>query len=349
MTADVDQFPELDKTRFEQRGTEFKLKIPVTNAVSIGNSIAVGFGDGTVRIFSSGQSSEPIKAHDGVVLCMSTDGNNILTGGDDGRFLKISLKGEINEITNFGSRWVDHVTAHNGNLVCSSGKVVYYWDKNKKVPKSLDHDSTIGGLAFDAKGRRLAVARYGGVTVWKKDYSNKWKSTKLDWKGSHNKVSFSPDGQYLVTSMQENQIHCWRLKDKIDFAMSGYGSKIKSFGFVGDSKYLATSGAIDAICWPFDGKDGPMGRSPVCVANNGKNMVSCVQALPGENAVFTGFKDGAVLLAELDESKSAIPIKGSTGREVTAIGITKSLSHLLIGDAKGQILWTPLWYGDNRE
>ena len=62
MTADVDQFPELDKTRFEQRGTEFKLKIPVTNAVSIGNSIAAGFGDGTVRVFSSGQSSEAIKA-----------------------------------------------------------------------------------------------------------------------------------------------------------------------------------------------------------------------------------------------------------------------------------------------
>ena len=80
MTADVNQFPELDKTRFEQRGTEFKLKIPVTNAVSIGNSIAVGFGDGTVRIFSSGQSSEPIKAHDGVVLCMSTDGTGEVVG-----------------------------------------------------------------------------------------------------------------------------------------------------------------------------------------------------------------------------------------------------------------------------
>ena len=136
---------------------------------------------------------------------------------------------------------------------------------------------------------------------------------------------------------------------KSGFTTTKKPNKIKSFTWVGDIPHLATSGAEEAICCPFDGKDGPMGRSPVCVANNGKNMVSCVQALPGENAVFTGFKDGAVLLAELDESKSAIPIKGSTGREVTAIGITKSLSHLLIGDAKGQILWTPLWYGDNRE
>ena len=64
--------------------------------------------------------------------------------------------------------------------------------------------------------------------------------------------------QEYLSSMQENQLHCWRLKDKIDFAMSGYGSKIKSFSFTDNSKYLATSGAIDDICWPFDG-DGPMG------------------------------------------------------------------------------------------
>ena len=247
MTTDLNQFPQLDKTKFEQRGIQLEIGVPVTCAVSIGNYIAAGFGDGTIRIFSSGEKHKTLKAHKGVILCMAKDGDNILTGGDDGYFLKISLNGEINEITNFGSRWVDHVAAHNGNLVCSSGKVVYYWDKNKKEPKSLNHDSTIGGLAFDAKGRRLAVSRYGGVTVWKKDYSNKWKSTKLDWKGSHNKVSFSPDGKYLVTSMQENVLRCWRLKDKLDFAMSGYGSKVKSFAFIAVSYTHLTLPTIPTV------------------------------------------------------------------------------------------------------
>ena len=49
-----------------------------------------------------------------------------------------------------------------------------------------------------------------------------------------------------------------------------------------------------------------------------------------------------VLLAELDESKDSIVLKGSSGAEVTAIAATKSRSHLFIGDAKGQILWAPL-------
>ena len=54
MKADTSQFPQLDKTKFEQRGKEFEFGIPITNSVCLGNSIAVGFGDGTVRIFRSG-------------------------------------------------------------------------------------------------------------------------------------------------------------------------------------------------------------------------------------------------------------------------------------------------------
>ena len=78
------------------------------------------------------------------------------------------------------------------------------------------------------------------------------------------------------------------------------------------------------------------------MAHGGKQVATCVQALAKENAVFAGFRDGAVLLAELDESKDAIVLKGSKGAEVTAIAVTDTLSHLLVGDEKGHILWAPL-------
>ena len=93
MTTDLNQFPQLDKTKFEQRGIQLEIGVPVTCAVSIGNYIAAGFGDGTIRIFSSGEKHKTLKAHKGVILCMAKDGDNILTGGDDGYFLKISLNG----------------------------------------------------------------------------------------------------------------------------------------------------------------------------------------------------------------------------------------------------------------
>ena len=347
MTADVNQFPALDKTKFEQRGIEFRLGIPVTTAVSVGNSIAVGFGDGSVRIFTSGQSSDAIKAHKGIVLCMSKDGNHILTGGDDGRFLKISLDGVVTEIGNFGTRWVDNVTANNGSLVCSSGKIVYLWSPNNKEPKLFEHNSTVGGIAFDTKGKRLAVSRYDGVTLWKKDYTKKWVSSNLIWKGSHNKVSFSPDGKYLVTSMQENAIRCWRLKDKIDFAMSGYNAKVKSFAFVGETSYLATSGSLGmgiaaTICWPFDG-DGPMGRKPVCLSYTGNNQVTFVEPFPSEKAVFAGLSDGSVYLSQIENTNNTIIIRSFTGSEVSTIATTEDRSHVLIGDMGGNILWTSIW------
>tara|TARA_B100001769_G_C21823871_1_gene447674 strand:- start:48 stop:695 length:648 start_codon:yes stop_codon:yes gene_type:complete len=209
-------------------------------------------------------------------------------------------------------------------------------------PTELEHSGTVGGLAFTSKGERLAVTHYGGATVWQEN-KRRWKRSRFVWKGSHGATTFSPDGKYLVTAMQENALHGWRIRDKANLSMSGYPAKIKSFAWVGETPYLVTSGASEAICWPFDGKDGPMNRSPVCVADGGKKIASCVQALPSEKAVFAGFKDGTVLLAELDEKKKAIVLREGTGAAVTAIAVTNSGSHLLIGDDKGKILWTALW------
>ena len=171
---------------------------------------------------------------------------------------------------------------------------------------------------------------------------NRWKRSRLVWKGSHNATTFSPDGKYLVTAMQENCLHGWRIRDKANLSMDGYPAKIKSFTWVGATPYLVTSGAHEAICWPFDGKDGPMNRRPLCVADGGEHLATCVQSLPIEHAVVSGFKDGSVRLAELDEQKNAILLREATGIEVTAIAVTDSGSHILIGDQEGNILWAPL-------
>ena len=56
-------------------------------------------------------------------------------------------------------------------------------------------------------------------------------------------------------------------------------------------------------------------------------------------------KNGEVLLAEIDESKDSIVLKNATNREITAISLTKSLSHILIGDEGGHVLWAALWAG----
>ena len=225
-------------------------------------------------------------------------------------------------------------------MVCSSGSTAYIWSKGQDKPKSLDHTSTVGGLAFSSNGKYLAVSHYGGVTVWER-LERRWKSSKYIWKGSHGLVSFSPDNRYLVTAMQENELHAWRLRDKDNLKMSGYPAKIKSFAFVDDSKYLATSGAKEAVCWPFNG-DGPVGREPICLPYVGNKLVTFVEPFPNENAILTGLSDGSVFLSEIEKASNTIIIRSFTEFEVSAIAVTKDCSHLLIGDMGGNILWTSI-------
>ena len=331
------------KTKLELRGVELNCGAPVTTAVSTPDKVVVGFGDGTLRFFRPTlKDPEIVEAHKGVVLCMVNDGNNVYTGGEDGRFLRILNNGDIKEIANFDTRWVDSVAAFDGNFACSSGRNAFVWTSDHEKERSLEHSSTIGGLAFDSSGNRLAVSSYGGVTIWERA-KRRWKSTRFVWKGSHGKVSFSPNDKYLVTAMQENEIHGWRIRDKTNLAMSGYPAKVKSFTWVGDTPFLVTSGASEAICWPFDGKDGPLGRKPICVASGGEQNATFVESLPGEKSVFVGFKDGSVLLSEIDEKSKAFFIRSPTGSDVSAIAVSSNRSHIFIGDSIGQILWSPLW------
>ena len=335
-------FSNTQKTELEKKGLNIQSAIPVVEAATIPGAVVVSFGDGTVRFFRPGLAYTTVEAHVGVVLSMAADNDGVLTGGDDGRFLRIAQDGSTEEICKFDSKWVDCVASSKDFFACSSGKAAYVWTKGRTEPIRLEHPSTIGGLAFDAKGRRFAVAHYGGVTIWEK-HKSRWRSSRLVWSGSHNQITFSPDGKFIVTAMQENSLHGWRIRDKANLAMSGYPAKIKSFDWVGETPFLVTSGAQEAVCWPFDGKFGPMDRTPICVANNNNELVTCVKALPGDGALFVGFRDGSVLATEVNESKDVVPVRRASGSAITAMAISACKTYIFIGDSRGNILWAPLW------
>ena len=69
-----------------------------------------------------------------------------------------------------------------------------------------------------------------------------------------------PDGKYIVTAMQENELHGWRVSDGADMRMSGYPTKVKSMSWLPKGRYLATGGAESVVCWPFHGKGGLHGQ-----------------------------------------------------------------------------------------
>ena len=330
------------ETVLERQGLRLDTGAPVTAGATTGAHVAAGFGDGSVRFFHPAAQPVTVAAHRGAVLCLAPDCQTdfVLTGGDDGRFLRISPEGAVEEIANFGTRWVDCVAAGPGWRACSSGRVAHVWQAGATASRAFEHPSTVGGLAFDAKGGRLAVAHYGGATVWQRR-ERRWKASKLVWKGSHGAVSFSPDGKYLVTAMQENALHGWRLRDKADMRMAGYPAKIKSFAWVGDAPFLATSGADQAVCWPFDGKDGPMRRAPITRAYAGEQLCTAVAGLVGMSGVIAGFSDGCVLAGPLPDDAEDLVVKGSSGSPVAAIAISPE-GWLFVGEESGRVLWVRL-------
>jgi WD40 repeat protein len=335
-------------TWLETEGRHVDTGAHVTAAVALGDTGVSAHGDGVLRLLSGDAPPREVTAHRGVVLAMAAAGRaGVVTGGDDGRLLRITTDGEVEELADFGRGWVDCVATHGeaGLVACSIGRAVHVWRPGAARPATFEHPSTVGGLAFDPKGKRLAVAHYGGATVWERG-ERRWTSTKLKWAGSHIGVTWSPNGKYVITVMQENALHGWRLRDKLDMRMSGYPAKPRALDWVGDGPHLATSGAGSAVCWPFHLKDGPMGQAPLCVAHGGQQLATMVRGLPGQAAVLAGYQDGAVLLSELDDDAEAFVLRGTTGIEVTALTVTESLSHILIGDAAGGILWAPLRIGD---
>jgi WD40 repeat protein len=157
----------------------------------------------------------------------------------------------------------------------------------------------------------------------------------LEWKGSHLDVTWSPDARFVVTSMQENALHGWRLQpDKGHMRMSGYPAKSRSLSWSHDGKWLATSGAEAAIIWPFESRDGPMGKAPrECGVRPAR--VSRVAFHPGALVLATGYEDGCLLLIRLGDASELLvrpPVKDSA---VTALSWDDRGRRLAFGCADG--------------
>ena len=202
----------------------------------------------------------------------------------------------------------------------------------KGEPRSLEVPSTVGGLAFAPKGVRLAIAHYHGVTLW---FPNVQAAPeKLEWKGSHHDVAFSPDGKFLVTAMQESALHGWRIADAKHMRMSGYSARVRSFGWTADGKWLATSGSEQLVMWPFQSKDGPMGKQPKMFAAFAvrATIVSCH---PRQEVVAVGYADGTILLVRIDDGAEVLAKKPG-GSPVTALAWAAAGNMLAWGTEDGE-------------
>ena len=284
-------------------------------------------------LFAPEQGEQRVAIHDGAILASASDGIRILTGGDDGTLVATDARGEHAILaTDDKRRWIDQVAlGPDGAVAWSAGKTAHVLTK-KGEPRSFEAPSTVAGLAFAPKGFRLGIAHYNGATLWFPNASAKPET--LEWKGSHLSVAFSPDGKFLVTAMQEPMLHGWRLPEGQHMRMSGYSARVRSLGWSADGDFLATSGSEQLILWPFDGKDGPMGRQPKIMARS-KARVVVVACHPHQPVVAVGYADGVVVLARIDDG-ALRQVKAAGASPVSALGWDAAGQTLAFGTEAGE-------------
>jgi WD40 repeat protein len=291
--------------------------------------------DGNV-LFAGPGAEQRVAAHPGAaILVAASDGKRVLTGGDDGRVVATEADGRTQQIADEKGKWIDALAlARDGALAWSAGRIVRARD-NKGAVKTFEAPSTVRGLAFLPKGYRLVIAHYNGVSLWFPNAAAA--AERLEWKGSHIDVTCSPDGRFVLTTMQENTMHGWRLADSKHMRMSGYPGKTRSLSWSKDGHWLATSGAQACIVWPFATRDGPMGRSPrECGVRNAK--VSRVAFHPEVAILAIGYEDGWVLLARLEDDAEVLvrgPRAGEDTSAITALAWDGKGKRLLFGTASG--------------
>jgi WD40 repeat protein len=311
---------------------EFPFGAFVVEAAFLGDTAAFALGDGTVRLVN-GPAAESVAVHSGAVLTAqpTRDGKALVSGGDDGRVALIDAKGAVTVVAERPRKWIDLVaTGPSGAVAYASGRQVFAKLGDGRE-RTFDLARAAGGLAFAPKGLRLAIAGYDAVTLY-------WAGTEaepvtLQWKGAHLSASFSPDGRHLVTAMQENTLHGWRLDDGKDMRMSGYPSKTRSLAWTVKARFLATSGANAAILWPFHFKDGPMGKEPAQLAAR-EVLVTRVASHPREELIAIGYQDGMVMLATIADAKETL-VRRPGGGPVSALAFDPRGSRLAFGTEEG--------------
>ena len=319
------------------RVLKVELKAPATAVHFIGEVAAFVSGEETVILVDGEGEWTQLGVHGGGILCSTSDGKRIVTGGDDGKVVAVNAKGEIETLTTDARhRWIDSVALHaDGAVAWSAGKTAFV-KAPKGEEKFFEVPSTVGGLAFAPKGLRLAIAHYNGVTLWFPNMAAK--PEVLEWKGSHLGVMFSADNRFLVTAMHEPALHGWRLSDAKHMRMTGYPGRVRSMSWSAGGKSLATSGADTVILWPFGSKDGPMGKEPAMLAPL-QARVAVVACHPKEDIVAAGYSNGTILLVRISDG-AEILVRKNTDEAVTALGWNAkgTLLAFAAGDGKAGLL-----------
>jgi WD40 repeat protein len=315
-----------------ERTQHCKADAAIVGAHFLGHSAVFVLGEEALLMMRDGESAR-VAIHGGAILAAAADGERVVTGGDDGKVVATDAAGASTSVAaDPKHRWIDHVAVGPSRAVAWSAGKQAFVRPAKGAEHVFEAPSTVGALAFAPKGFRLAIAHYNGATLWFPNAVGAAPET-LAWKGSHLAATFSPDGRFLITAMQEPTLHGWRLADRKDMRMQGYAARVRCLDWTADGKWLASSGATQLILWPFQSKSGPMGKTPQALAPS-EALVERVACHPTDDVIAVGYADGLILIVRLPDGAEILARK-PTAAPVTALAWSDDGRLLAFGTEDG--------------
>ncbi len=306
-----------------------------------GATAAFALGDGRVRLLPAdiaapaAAAADPV--HGGAVLALVSDpaGDGFVSGGDDGRLLRIGADGTATELAGYKGKWIEHLAQHRSGAVAAAVGKMAVVVKDGEVREFGPHQSTVADLDFSKDGSRIACAHYGGVTVWSIGQVT-LPPRRFAWRGSHVALKWSTDGKFIATGTQENDIHVWRMAQATDMRMQGYPAKVKSLSWTADARFLYTSAQPVFTAWPFSGK-GPEGKPPLQFGEEGAGLLSVVAAHPAAEFVAGGYDSGELQLGDIKTRRSVV-LKMADGSAITCLAWSPDGYRLAVGNERGDLL-----------
>ncbi len=293
-------------------------------------------------------NSHPVGA-----LAITPDGNNIVSGTDDGTIKVWDLKtGKLlRTLTGHTDTILSLAISPDGQTLASASgineKSVKIWNlKTGALMRTIQQpDWFVKSLAISPDGKSLALG------IWNTTANNpQVKVLNLSTgeslhsfqgsKYSNLTVSYSPDGQTLAIGYEDSTIQLWDLHTGNLLHTLNQGAAVKALAFSQDSKTLMSESYTQTFkVWNV--ATGKLISSPI--ANSGIVFVNAVAFNPNGKmfASALGGEKGALKLFDLPTGNVISPFTGFSGI-VYSLAFTPNGSTLVTGNFDGTI---SIWQG----
>lgn len=244
-------------------------------------------------------------------ITFSRDGEQIVTGGDDGVTRVFSASGdEISTCRKSGP--VKHAAfSDNGEWVisASSNGQAYIIDSSTgELVGSLDHGDAVNFATFSPDGRLVATACDDGVArIFQR--SSGAQVGELTHGAPVTAVIFSPDGQLIATASDDGSARLYKLEPGKEQYCFDHSGPVNSVAFSADGNLVATA-SDDGSVRIFDAASGEelckveLGcRAMTAVFSHDRELIAMAGGVPSQGLLrVQRVSDGQVIIERRDKA-----------------------------------------------